>query len=96
MEQAENDEEYVSPLIGLGMAYAASYTRNGRAFINCFKKSAVVRDACSMVVLEYRKELIDMEDKEVDFTEYAKKHAAGKDIKTLADILYIIYQLTKK
>lgn len=83
------------PYINLGMQYASMYLRDGKNFVTCFKRFASVRGACEEVVFEYRK-MIDMKNREKDFSQYAAKHATGKDVQTLTDILYIIYQITKE
>ena len=82
-------------LIELSLVYAGIYKKNGKNFVTCFIKFGSIRTCCEAIVNEYKNNGA-FDECVGDFTEYANKQPVGDKWKqVLADILLIIYSITK-
>ena len=79
--------------INLGVEYARQYKKDGKNFITCFQKYLSVKMACSFIIKAYEPILIGEERK--DFTDYAAKVTNGKWVRVLAEVLFVIYIISK-
>jgi len=87
------DEYFVT----LSLEYAKEYKRDGRAFISSYKKYQSIRSCCEMIVAAYKRNgaFAECQDGDISFKPYAYKHCEGRDAQVLADVLLIIYNITK-
>src|ERR1044071_5131062 len=79
--------------INLGIEYARQYKKDGKNFITCFQKYPSIRSGCCFIIKAYEPILKEVDKK--DFTEYAGKVVKGEWVRVLAEILYVIYAITK-
>ena len=87
------DQDFVN----LSIEYAKAYKENGKAFISSYRKFDSVRSSCEMIVSTYKRigAFEECEKDNISFKPYAYKYFEGKDAQVLADILLIIYNITK-
>lgn len=85
--------------VEISLSYARLYEQNPKAFISSFKKFESVRMVCDYIIYTYK--YIGAFDEVLtigkDFTDWAnKQEVPEKYKKTLADIVLIIYSITKR
>ena len=88
---------YEQHLIQLSFYYANEYQKDGRNFLNTYRKYKSIRTVCQEIIRAYKSEgaYQEMDQENINFKPYAYKYYEGKEAQNLADILLIIYNLTK-
>jgi hypothetical protein len=88
---------YEEHLIKLSFYYANEYQKDGRNFLNTYRKYKSIRTVCQEIIRAYKSEgaYQEMDQENTNFKPYAYKYYEGKEAQNLADILLIIYNLTK-
>jgi hypothetical protein len=76
-------------MIQLSFTYADLYKKDGKNFIQCFKKYQSIKEACVWICWSYPK--IENRNEKID--EFVKKLNLGKWERVLSDVLQIIYFL---
>ena len=84
-------------MIDLSIYYAQEYKRDGKNFVNTYRKFKSVRSVCESIVAAYKRcgAYAEMNQEEISFKPYAYKYFDGQEARTFADILLIIYNITK-
>lgn len=88
---------YEEQLVDLSFYYAMEYKKDGKNFLNTYRKFQSIRTVCQSIIAAYKKNgaYQEMDQEKVNFKPYAYKYYEGKEAQNLADILLIIYNLTK-
>ena len=84
-------------MINLSFFYAREYKKDGKNFLNTYRKFKSIRTVCESIVAAYKRSgaYDEMIQEDISFKPFAYKYFDGQEAKTLSDILLIIYNLTK-
>jgi hypothetical protein len=84
-------------MIDLSIFYAHEYKRDGIKFLNTYKKFKSIRSVCESIVAAYKRcgAYQEMDQDKINFKPYAYKYFDGREAQIFADILLIIYNISR-